>query len=91
MSLYLTAIIKAKPAFQEEVGALLSSLVEKTTQEEACIRYEMYQDNKDNNTYIFQELWKNQEGLDHHYQQPYMKAFLAIFDKLQEEPILYIS
>jgi len=91
MQVYLTAIVKVKPEFYEELKAFLLALPEKSVKEEACIRYEVYQDSQDSNTFIFQELWKSKEGLDLHNQQSYSQEFFASFDKLEREPILYIS
>lgn len=91
MQVYLTAIIKTKPEFHEEIKALLLALPAKSMQEEACIRYEVYQDATDGSTFVFQELWRDREGLENHNIQPYSQEFFASFDKLQGDPILYIS
>lgn len=92
MKIYITAIIKAHTVHQEEVRAFLLYLVQETRKEEACIRYDLHLDQTDLNTFIFYEIWKDQEGLDLHNQQPYIKQFGQLANSaLQEAPTLYIT
>lgn len=92
MNVIITAIIKAKPSYREEVHSTLLNMVTQTRKEEACIQYDLHQDITDPNTFIFYEIWKDQQGLDKHNQQPYIKEFGKLIDaELKEEPQIYIT
>lgn len=92
MKLYLTAVIKAKTQYRQEVQDLLVTMVEETRKEKACIQYDLHQDINDPNTFVFYEIWEDQKGLDSHNQQWYIKEFIALIDtKLQEEPSIYLT
>ncbi|MFB6457825.1 putative quinol monooxygenase [Chitinophaga sp. Hz27] len=53
MKIYLTAIIKSKPEFREEVLAQLKVMVEATRKEEACLQYDLHQGIQDENLFTF--------------------------------------
>jgi quinol monooxygenase YgiN len=90
MKIYLTAIVNAKEEFRTEVLAVLQNMVEQTKKEEACELYTLHQGIEDKNQFIFYEIWKNEEGLSQHNQQPYIQDFRALIDeKLQEKPQIY--
>ena len=90
MAINLTVILKSKPENTATVRSLLLELVEKSTQEVACKQYDLHQNCDDANTFIFHEIWENQNGLDNHNQQSYIQSF---FEKaktlLQETPIVF--
>ena len=90
MKIYLTAIIKAKSEFKNEVETILKNMVLQSNKEEACELYTLHQSIDDVNTFVFYEIWKNQEGLDFHNKQSYLQEFGAIIEeKLQEKPLIY--
>ncbi|WP_413511739.1 putative quinol monooxygenase [Myroides odoratus] len=92
MNIYITAIVQAKPEYQKEVQAFLLHMVEETRKEDACLRYDLHQDLTDKNTFIFYEIWENQQGLDVHNQQVYIQEFGALVERqLQQKPNLYIT
>lgn len=92
MKIYLTAIIKSKEEHQTEVLEVLQNMVKETRREEACELYTLHQGIEDKNQFIFYEIWKSEEGLAQHNQQPYIQAFGALVDiKLQEKPQIYIT
>ncbi|MDH6252742.1 quinol monooxygenase YgiN [Chryseobacterium sp. H1D6B] len=92
MKIYLTAVIKAKEENRTEVLEILQNMVKETRKEEACELYSLHQGIEDKNQFIFYEIWKSEEGLARHNQQPYIQAFGAIAaEKLQENPQLYTT
>ncbi|MCS4305052.1 MULTISPECIES: putative quinol monooxygenase [unclassified Chryseobacterium] len=92
MKIHLTAIIKAKEEHQAEVLAVLQNMVKETRKEEACELYNLHQGIEDKNHFVFYEIWKSEEGLAKHNEQPYIKAFGALIDeKLQEKPEIYTT
>ncbi|OOG17823.1 antibiotic biosynthesis monooxygenase [Sphingobacterium sp. CZ-UAM] len=91
MKIYITAILKANPAFREEVIVALQRMVEESRKEAACIQYDLHQVDADENQFIFYEIWENRTGLDAHNQQPYIQAFGEMAEeKLQEAPQIYL-
>ncbi|PQA96876.1 antibiotic biosynthesis monooxygenase [Chryseobacterium shigense] len=92
MKIYLTAIIKAKEEYRAEVLEVLQNMVKETQKEDANERYSLHQGIEDKNQFIFYEIWKSDEGLAQHNQQPYIQAFGAIVDeKLKEKPQIYTT
>lgn len=92
MKIYLTAIIKAKEEHRSEVLEVLQNMVTHTRQEEANELYKLHQGIEDKNQFIFYEIWKSEEGLAQHNQQPYIKSFGELIgNKLQEKPQIYKS
>lgn len=92
MKIYLTAIIKSKEEFRNEVLEVLQNMVTETRKEEANELYMLHEGIEDKNQFIFYEIWKNEEGLKQHNEQSYIKAFGALVDeKLQEKPQIYLT
>lgn len=91
MKVYLTAIIKSKEEHQAEVLEVLQNMVKETRKEEVCELYNLHQGIEDKNQFIFYEIWKSEEGLTKHNQQPYIQAFGALIEKLQEKPQIYTT
>lgn len=91
MSIFLTAIIKAKPEHQQALKCLLDSLPEYSRKEAACIQYDVHHSIEDENIFILNEEWESLEGLDLHNEQPYSKEFFASFDMMQDKPMVYLS
>lgn len=90
MKIYLTAIIKVKEEYRTEVLEVLQHMAKETVSEEANELYRLHQSTDDQNHFIFYEIWKNEEGLKKHNEQPYIKAFGDLIDeKLQEKPQIY--
>ncbi|MBV4359220.1 putative quinol monooxygenase [Pinibacter aurantiacus] len=92
MKIYLTAIIKTKDQYRNELVAVLQNMVEQTRKEEASELYSLHQGMEDKNLFTFYEVWKSKEGLDAHNQQPYIKAFGELVEeKLQEKPTILLT
>ncbi|MDF2479136.1 MAG: antibiotic biosynthesis monooxygenase [Sphingobacterium sp.] len=91
MKIYITAILKANPAFRNEVMHTLQHMVEESRKEAACIQYDLHQLAEDENQFIFYEIWESRSGLDAHNQQPYILAFGRMAaEKLQEKAQIYL-
>jgi len=88
MSIYLTAIVKSKPDTVNQLREVLLDMVANSRKEEACIQYDLHEAAHDL-TFIFQEEWKDQSGLDEHNQQPYILAFVAQAGSLTAEIVIY--
>lgn len=92
MKIYLTAIIKAKEEYITEVLEVLQNMVKETVKEEANELYTLHQGIENKNHFIFYEIWKSEESLAEHNQQPYIKAFAELIDeKLEEKPQIFLT
>ncbi|WP_313386390.1 putative quinol monooxygenase [Chishuiella sp.] len=92
MKIYVTAIVKSKPEFREELKAILDNLVVETRKENASILYDLHRSIEDENTFVFYEIWENKEGLDQHNKQPHIQKFVDFIDgKLQEAAQIYVT
>ena len=50
-------------------------MVVDSRKEEACLQYDLFQSDEDENVFVFNEIWKDQAGLDSHNNQPYLVKF----------------
>lgn len=92
MKIYLTAIIKAKEEYRNDVLEVLQNMVAETQKEEANELYTLHQGIEDKNQFVFYEIWENEEGLERHNEQPYIQAFGDLVnEKLQEKPQIYLT
>lgn len=91
MKVYLTAVIKAKPDQVDVLKNVLQEMVTNSRKEEACLQYDLHQSSEDKSIFIFNETWANQEGLDLHNNQPYLKAFQRESKAIIDEVIIYKS
>lgn len=65
------------------VKSAAKSIVDESNRDEGCIQYELHQDNKEQNVFVFFEIWKNQESLDKHNETTHLKGFIEkIKDKV---------
>jgi quinol monooxygenase YgiN len=55
--------------------AALHSLIEATTKEPGCLRYELNQRVDDNRWITFVEKWKDQKSFDEHCRMPYITHY----------------
>lgn len=92
MSIYLTAILKAKKESVQELKMILDNMVLNTRKEEACEKYDLQQGLEDETVFIFHEIWKSKEGLDAHNQQSYIKEFIEKApDLLEKSAEIYLA
>ena len=92
MSVNVTAIIKSLPGKSEEMKAVLLELVAGSTQEAACIQYDLHQAADEPNVFIFHEIWQDAEKLHQHNNTPHVLKFkedTALL--LAETPAIYIT
>lgn len=91
MKVYLTATLKSKPEFIDEVKVVLENMVIESRKEETCIRYDLHQGTEDKTQFVFWEIWESKEALEQHNQQPYIQAFRQMAaEKLQAVPEVFL-
>jgi len=85
--LSLVAFLYATPGKEEELGALLKSLVERSRAEAGCINYDLHQSDEDPTVFVMYENWTDRAELDKHFQMPYMQETLAVLPGLLRAPL----
>ena len=92
MSVNVTAIIKSLSGKSEELKAVLLELVAGSTQEAACIQYDLHQVADEPNVFIFHEIWQDAKKLQQHNNTAHVLKFkedAALL--LAEAPAIYIT
>jgi len=67
------------------VTARHEELVESTRKEEGCIKYELYQDEKDSRTLVIVEEWESKESLDKHWSSDHFARIVPMIGDLTEK------
>lgn len=75
----------AKEDNLDRILELSREMVEKTVQENGCIKYELFQDVKDPNTLIIIEEWESQEALNNHMASEHFKRIVPLLSELREK------
>ena len=77
----ISMVVRIRPPAdsRDEFKAALRALVEPSSQEPECLRYELYRDIDHEGDFILIESWRNQAALDEHMGKPYFKVFAARF------------
>jgi len=88
MKIYLTVILKAKQGNSITLKSVLRNMAVHSRKEKACLQYDLFQASDDEHTFIFQEVWENQQGLDVHDEQPYIKEFRETHSSLTDGNIV---
>lgn len=92
MSVNVTAIIKSLPGKSDEMKAVLLELVAGSTNEAACIQYDLHQAADEPNVFIFHEIWQDAEKLEQHNNTPHVLKFKEDAAQLfAETPAIYIT
>ncbi|SVK37477.1 antibiotic biosynthesis monooxygenase [Luteibacter aegosomatis] len=84
VQLTLIAFIRAKPGLGDELGRRLGALVEPSRAEAGNINYDLHRSNDDPDVWVLYENWKAEADLTLHFEQPYMKAFVAALPEVLE-------
>ena len=72
MSVTVVGTMIAKPGSEAIVHEALKSLIESSSREGGCLRYELYQSTADPSRFFTFEVWRDQSDLDAHMHAPYM-------------------
>lgn len=73
--LNIVAIFTIKSEYHAEFLPEFEKLVKASRQEKGCIKYDLNQDIKDPDTYIFVESWESQQAITVHNTQEHYKKF----------------
>ena len=76
-SVRVVAHLRAKAGKEQELKALLLSLLKPTRMEKGCREYRLYQSKQEVSDMTFVEEWDSDEALDAHLQTPHVQTVLA--------------
>lgn len=79
-----------KPEAVEIVMPLYRELVEKTRQEELCIAYDLFVDQKEPGHFIFIEEWPDREALDVHCATEHFTRLVPLINAHQRQDATFI-
>lgn len=65
---------------------LAKELIKKSNEEAGCIFYQLFEDVKTPNTFVFLEDWKSQKAIDEHNKSAHFIQIVPQFTPLQKEP-----
>jgi quinol monooxygenase YgiN len=69
-----------RPEFVDAVLPLYAELVEKTRQEEHCIAYDLFVDQKDPGHFVFVEEWPDRAALDAHCRSEHFTRLVPLIN-----------
>jgi quinol monooxygenase YgiN len=72
MSLTIIGTMIAKPGSEATAHEALKSLIEPSSHEDGCLRYELFQSTADPSRFFTFEVWRDQSALDAHMHALYM-------------------
>lgn len=71
---------------REEFGERLRGIAAKTRCEEPNLHYQLLQSSEDPDSWALFEIWTSKEGLDRHFEMPYMQELINDLDGYLAEP-----
>jgi quinol monooxygenase YgiN len=75
--LTIVAFVRAKPGQGDELGRRLQTLVVPARAEPGNINYDLLRSNDDPDVWVSYENWRAESDLATHFEQQYMKDFVA--------------
>ena len=82
MKKVINARIVVKPEAIEQFLALAKTMVEKSNSEQGCLIYKLYQEVGNPQSFIFYEVYENQDAVNIHNSSPYFKSFIEQVSEL---------
>lgn len=76
MSLTIIANVKVKPKAIEAVKSQMMALVHLSIEEEGCIKYNLHQDHKAENHFMFYEIWETKALWKQHLKREHVTNFV---------------
>jgi len=73
----ITATVTVRPEHCEAAVALAKRHVAASRREEGCASHRYFVDPERERTLVFLEQWRDRAAVEHHFAQPYARAFAA--------------
>jgi len=85
MTKVINARIIVKSEAIEQFFALAKTMVEKSNSEQGCLIYKLYQEVGNPQSFIFYEVYENQDAVNIHNSSPYFKTFIEQISELASD------
>ena len=85
MKKVINARIMVKPEEIEKFLALAKTMVENSNSEKGCLIYKLYQEAGCPQSFIFYEVYENQDAVNIHNASPYFKTFIEQMSALASD------
>lgn len=82
-NIVITAIIKSKPDYENELFEVLHQVVHPSRNESGCITYKLHKSLDEQGVFVFYEIWQDEESLKKHIESNHYKAY-----RLQAEQLI---
>jgi quinol monooxygenase YgiN len=89
--LTIIAKLKAKEGCEEQLGAMLRSLLAPTRAEKGCINYDLHRSHDDPGLFIFYENWESRPLWEAHMKSPHLVEFSEKQGALTESWELFVG
>src|SRR3954452_510783 len=83
--LYISALFRARPGKETELGEALKGLQAPTRAEPGCLTYDLHQAADDPARLLMFETWENQAAINAHMTSPHVQKFVPRVDGLCAE------
>jgi len=77
MKKVINARISVKPEATEQFISFTKNIIEQSNLEQGCLVYKLYQEVSDPSSFIFYEVYENQEAVDFHNSTSHFKTFIG--------------
>ena len=77
-----TALLKVRPGKAGELVALLRGLASRSRSEPGNLRWDLWQDQNDETTFIIDELYRDLASVDAHRVTPHFQNYVSRIDEL---------
>lgn len=83
----LLAFLEAKEGKDVELEKFLISLVRPTVKEKGNLAYTPHRLKDNNEKFLVDEIWEDEESLDNHFKEPHMKGLTETLERLLAKPL----
>ena len=84
---HIICTVRSKSAHRESVRDLLLELVEPARAEPGCLYYDVYQQEKDADTFYIIDGWRSEEAIKAHSAHPNVPRVVALLEPFLEAPL----
>ncbi len=83
--LVLVVTVKAQPEVVERLKPAMLENAAQSAQEEGCLQFDVVASQDDENTFIFYEVYKDEDALASHRRTPHFQAYWNLMQELGEK------
>ncbi len=89
-TLTVVAELKAAPGKEQQLQALLATLLEPSRQDAGCMQYDLHVGTDDPGFFLFYETWQSKALWEQHMETPHLQAFKAQIEGVVDSFTLHL-